>query len=97
MLDRRLGGGGAYYRYYQLATEIMEQMPHHREGIQNELDKAYDEAHQDNAWRAYDKAIVSAERKTHISDEEMQSKLSTEEKQWLLNMKRKFHQNSPRP
>lgn len=57
----------------------MEHAPqHHREGIQNELDKAYDEGHRDN--EAIDEASVKDEGATHISDEEMQSQFSAREK-----------------
>ena len=52
----------------------MESMPQHRKGIQNDLDKAYDEAHRDN------EAMVSAEEGTHVSDEYMRATLSAEEK-----------------
>lgn len=57
----------------------MEQMSHHREGIQNELDKAYDEGHRDN--EVFDEAQVKSEGETHISDEDIESQLSVEEKE----------------
>lgn len=56
----------------------MEQMPQHRDGIQEQLDKAYDEGHHDN--KVIDEIKVRTEGEVHISDEEMQSQLSTEEK-----------------
>jgi len=58
-------------------------MPHHREGIQEQLDKAYDEGHRDNEAIDADK-IVSAEM-GHVDDKEMRGKLSLEETVALLN------------
>ena len=37
----------------------MEQMPHHREGIQEQLDKAYDEGHRDNEAMKEAKAKIA--------------------------------------
>lgn len=57
-------------------------MPHHREGIQNDLDKAYDEGHRDN--KAFDESQMKSEGETHISDKEMQGKLSADEKAMVV-------------
>jgi len=65
----------------------MEQIPHHREGIQEQLDKAYAEGHDDN--KAFDQAsaiireikgegIVDEARGT-LDDKEMREELSQEE------------------
>ncbi len=52
----------------------MEQMPHHREGIQEQLDKAYEEGHDDN--KAFDEAATKIrEIKGELSQKEMISLL----------------------
>lgn len=52
----------------------MEQMPHHREGIQEQLDKAYEEGHHDN--KAFDEAAAKIrEIKGELSQKEMISLL----------------------
>lgn len=57
--------------------ELVPQL-HHREGIQNALDEAHDEAIRDN--EAFDEANIGTEGETHISNEEIQSHLSEKEK-----------------
>ncbi|MBI5798954.1 MAG: hypothetical protein HZB10_03405 [Candidatus Yonathbacteria bacterium] len=59
--------------------------PHHREGIQEQLDKAYDEGHRDNEAIDTDK-IVRAEM-GHVDDKEMRGVLSLEETTALLKEK----------
>lgn len=56
----------------------MEQMHHRREGIQNDLDKAYDEGHRDN--EVFDEVRGHTEGETHIPDAGLQSQLSKEGK-----------------
>ncbi|KKT30774.1 MAG: hypothetical protein UW27_C0002G0106 [Parcubacteria group bacterium GW2011_GWA1_44_13] len=60
-------------------------MPHHREGIQNELNKAYDEGHEMN--EAIDVAEVTKEERGHIDDKEMRGELSLQETVALLKDK----------
>ena len=62
-------------------------MPHHREGIQNELDKAYDEGHRDNEAINATKAEVVKEESGHMDDKEMRGELSLEETVSLLKDK----------
>lgn len=62
-------------------------MPHHREGIQEQLDKAYDEGHRDNkAIDALEVEVIKEER-GHMDDKEMRGELSLEETVALLKDK----------
>ena len=63
----------------------MESMPHHREGIQEQLDKAYDEGHEMN--EAIDVVEATKEERGHMDDKEMRGELSLEETVALLKDK----------
>lgn len=73
----------------KLTINIMEQMPqsHHREGVQEQLDKAYDEGHQDNKSFDEAEAKIADEESGHMDEKEMHGTLSLEETVKLLKNK----------